>query len=148
MNVQGRMSVLLVFAPVLIAACSAVQLPPNTRTGKVADIVITEAGTAPLDVEVSMGDEVRFRNERTKTSYVFFFRDFRDELSCEQGFKPYWGTEEGAKIAPGDSASLCFNRSGTIGYRVQFDYTSFGGIGGTPGEISVPSGQHGAIVVK
>jgi len=149
MSISGRTGVLLVAAAVLISACSLFNtLPANTRTGKTYDIVITEEGAQPRDLVVEIGDEVRFRNERIKPAYVFFFRDFNDELSCQRGFTLFWGTEEEAKIAPGESASLCFNRPGTVGYKVQFEVTDFGGIGGTPGEITVPPGYPGAIIVK
>jgi len=148
MAINGRMIVLLVTV-LLISACSELGiLPTSSRSGKVYEILIMEEGPQPVDLVVGIGDEVRFRNERTKPSYVLFFRDFRDEMACERGFKMLWGTEEQAKIEPGDSASLCFNRTGTVGYKVQFDYTDFGGIGGTPGEINVPPGHPGAIIVK
>lgn len=149
MRINGRLGILAVSVAALINACSAITpLPKDTRSGKVYDLLIKEEGMQPIDVVVGIGDEVRFRNERRKPSYVFFFRDFVDELSCERGFKAFWGNEEGAKIAPGESASLCFNRTGTVGYRVQFEAMAFGGIGGTPGEIEVPPALAGAIVVK
>ena len=149
MTINTRRGVVLVSLAILVGACSIVSpLPTNTRTGKVYDILIKEEGLQPVDLVLGIGDEVRFRNERIKPSYVFFFRDFVDELSCEKGFKMFWGNEEGAKVAPRESASLCFNRTGTVGFRVQFEPMGFGGIGGTPGEIEVPPSLAGAIVVK
>jgi plastocyanin len=133
-------------AVVILNACSA--LPTNTRTGKVHDIMITEDDVQPRDIEVVIGDEVRFRNEKRQRAFVYFFKDFTDELSCQRGFSLFWGTEEQAKIAAGESASLCFARSGTVGYSVQSEITDFGGIGGTPGEITVPPSKSGAIIVK
>lgn len=149
MSIRGSIGALFITIGLLIGGCSVFKMmPTNTRTGKVYDILITEAGIEPRDPVIGMGDEVRFRNERTKPSYVFFFRDFIDELSCQRGFTLFWGTEEEAKIPPGESASLCFNRPGTVGYKVQFETTDFGGIGGSPGEITIPTGYHGAIIVK
>ena len=145
MNIT-RVSVVLVAVAILMSACS--RLPTSTRTGKVYDIIITEREVEPRDLVVGLGDEVRFRNEGIKPSYVFFFRDFVDELSCQRGFTLFWGTEEEAKIRPGESASLCFNRPGTVAYRVQWEPTAFGGIGGTPGEVDIPPAISGAIIVK
>jgi hypothetical protein len=129
-----------------LTACGT--LPTGTQSGKVYEIRITEEDIQPLDIVVGIGDEVRFRNERFKPAFVFFFRDYRDELSCQRGFTLFWGTEEEARIQSGDSASLCFARAGTVGYTVRFDVTTFGGIGGTPGEVNLPPGRSGAIIVK
>ena len=141
-----RWCALLLAALCAVTACAT--LPPNTRTGKIYDILITEDEIQPVDLVVGIGDEVRFRNEGFRPIYVFFFRDFLDELSCQRGFALFWGTEEEAKIEPAESASLCFARPGEVGFTVQSDVTRFGGIGGTPGEITVPSARSGAIVVK
>jgi hypothetical protein len=129
-----------------VSACST--LPTGTRTGKVYDILISDEDIQPIDLMVEIGDEVRFRNHRLKPVYVFFFRDYRDEVSCQRGFTLFWGTEEEAKIESAESASLCFGRPGTVGYTVRFDVTYFGGIGGTPGETNLPPGRSGAIIVK
>jgi plastocyanin len=131
---------------VSLSACGT--LPTGTQSGKVYEVRISEEAIQPLDIMVGLGDEVRFRNERLKPVFVFFFRDFRDELSCQRGFTLFWGTEEEAKIESGDSASLCFARAGTVGYTVRFDVATFGGIGGTPGETNLPPGRSGAIIVK
>lgn len=141
-----RWNVLALAMLCLVSACAT--LPPDTRTGNTFDILITEADIQPRDIVVQLGDEVRFRNERFKPVYVFFFMDFSDELSCQRGFSLFWGAEEEAKIEPAESASLCFARPGTVGFSVQFEVTDFGGIGGTPGEINVPAARSGAIVVK
>lgn len=132
----------------MVSLCACGTLPTGTQSGKVYEIHITEEDIQPLDITVELGDEVRFRNDRFKPVYVFFFRDFRDELSCQRGFTLFWGTEEEAKIQSGDSASLCFARSGTVGYTVRFDVTTIGGIGGTSGGINMPPGRSGAIIVK
>lgn len=141
-----KWSAMLLAGMLSVSACST--LPTGTRTGKVYDILISEEDIQPLDIVVEIGDEVRFRNQRLKPVFVFFFRDFSDEVSCQRGFTLFWGTEEEAKIESAESASLCFGRPGTIGYTVRFDVTSFGGIGGTPGEINLPPGRSGAIIVK
>jgi plastocyanin len=99
-------------------------------------------------VTVQVGDEIRFVNERRLPSYVSFFQDYHDELACRRGFKFMWGKEEGSQIAPGESASVCFSRSGTVGYKVQFESTKIGGVIGSPGDIIVPAGYPGAIIVE
>jgi hypothetical protein len=146
MTAKTGFGALLLAGMLSVSACST--LPTATRTGKVYDILISEEEIKPLDLVVEIGDEVRFRNERLKPAFVFFFRDFLDELSCQRGFTLFWGTEEEAKIESAGSASLCFGRPGTVGYTVQFDVTVFGGIGGTPGDTTVPPGRSGAIIVK
>lgn len=146
MTAKTGFGALLLAGLLMGSACTT--LPTNTRTGKIYDIMITEEDIRPLDLVVEIGDEVRFRNERLKPAFVFFFRDFTDELSCQRGFTLFWGTEEEAKIESAESASLCFGRPGTVGYTVRFDVTYFGGIGGTPGEINLPPGRSGAIIVK
>mgnify|MGYP001590939932 CR=1 FL=1 len=146
MTAKTGFGALLLAGLLMGSACTT--LPTNTRTGKIYDILITEEDIRPLDLVVEIGDEVRFRNERLKPAFVFFFRDFTDELSCQRGFTLFWGTEEEAVIESAGSASLCFGRPGTVGYTVRFDITHFGGIGGTPGDITVPPGRSGAIIVK
>jgi len=146
MTATVKLGATLLVGMLSVSACGT--LPTATRTGKVYDILISEEEIKPLDIEVEIGDEVRFRNERLKPAFVFFFRDFTDELSCQRGFTLFWGTEEEAVIESAGSASLCFGRPGTVGYTVRFDITHFGGIGGTPGDITVPPGRSGAIIVK
>jgi plastocyanin len=138
----------MVLLAALLASGACATLPAGTLTGKVYDIRITDEEVLPLDVVVEVGDEVRFHNERISPTYVSFFRDSRDELACKRGFTFSWGLQEAAKIESSESASLCFTRPGEVGYSVQFEVTNFGGIGGSPGEISVPPGRSGAIIVK
>jgi plastocyanin len=149
MRKQGLHLIRLMPACVLLVLGTGCQtLPTGTQTGKVHDILITEAGPEPRDVAVQIGDEIRFVNERRFPSYVTFFQDYRDELACRRGFKYVWGTEEGSQIAPGESASVCFSRTVTVGYKVQFEPTKIGGVIGSPGDIIVPPGYPGAIIVE
>ena len=109
----------------LLLACS--ELPPGGQTGRVAAVAVTDEGVAPQDVTVHPGDEVRIANHRSTPIWIYFNRDRRHELSCQRGFVYEWGVEESAKVAPGDSASLCFAGVGEYGYRVQFQETDRGG---------------------
>jgi hypothetical protein len=99
----------------------------------------------PKDQEVHPGDEVRWINRRSAPVWMYFENDLPNELSCERGFSYYWGTEEVAKIEPGQSVSLCFGRQETVGYSIQPQPTVHGGP--RLGDLNIPDATFGAIIV-
>jgi plastocyanin len=129
----------------LVAGCAG--LPTTTRTGKSAEVAITDHAVSPRDVVVQPGDEVRIVNRRSGPIWVYFnLEDHLNDLSCKRGFSFFLGVEESAKIKPNQSASLCFTKAGVYGYSVQAQPTNEGG--GTLGEITIPAAIPAAVVVE
>jgi hypothetical protein len=125
----------------LLAACS---LPATSRTGTVHEVIISDT-LHPRDLEVRPGDEVRWTNRGSAPVWMYFENDLPNELSCERGFSYYYGTEEFAKIEPGQSVSLCFGRQETVGYSVQRQPTVHGGA--RLADLNIPDATFGAIIV-
>jgi len=78
--------------------------------------------------------------------WVYFYRDFPGELSCQRGFSYYYGTEEFAKIEPSQSASLCFSGAGAVEYLVQRQPTDQGGF--DLGGINMTGAMPGVVLVR
>lgn len=131
----------------LAAGCAG--LPSSSRTGTVHDILILEDRITPQALKTAVGDEVRWVNRRLYPVWVYFMRDDLEEISCSRGFALFWATEEGAKIEPGQSVSVCFGHEDDVSYDVQDGPTVIrGSTAGEGGSFSIPPAFHGAIIVE
>lgn len=117
---------------ILIVGC-AMNLPPTSRSGATHDITI-EQELLPAAITAGIGDEVRFVNHRTADVKVVFLEGDLDKVSCQRGFRFMGMMRDSAKIAPGEAASVCFNKPGFYGFTVRM-------IESVPGGETIHSGK-------
>lgn len=127
-----HISKLLVIVSIfLIVGCAG--LPRTSRTGKIHDVKIAETLSAET-LKVSAGDEVRWINYRTDLASIEFTSGVIDSISCHNGFRTVFGKiKTSERLRPGDSASLCFSKTGVFKYNVRAVATVPGG------EIIIPA---------
>jgi len=106
-------------------------MPTITRTGEVKDITIRE-DVSPATVTANPGDEIRFINKRQGDARVIFLMPVEGELTCQRGFGGMMSggnkNQYTARLAPNDTASVCFKNPTEIKYVVR-------------AESSLPSGE-------
>jgi plastocyanin len=124
-----------VLGVILTVGC-AMNLPNTSRTGSIHDITI-EQEILPVEASANIGDEVRFVNHRTAAIKVIFLEGDLDKVSCQRGFRSMGMMREAAKIAPGDAASVCFNKPGFYSYTVRMTESVPGGEAIRSGSIQV-----------
>ena len=121
---------------VILGVGCAMGLPNTSRTGSIHDITI-EQEILPVEASANVGDEVRFVNHRTADVKVIFLEGDLDKVSCQRGFRSMGVMREAAKIAPGDAASVCFNKPGVYSYTVRMTESVPGGETIRSGSIQV-----------
>lgn len=94
----------------------------GVRTGKVQNIGIMDS-VNPDSLSVRAGDEVRWLNQRQHAVRVTFSEPLDGKVSCQGGFTKWLssGMESDVTLKANETASLCFNRLGTVKYRVTTD---------------------------
>lgn len=122
----------LVVGMILIVGC-AMNLPPTSRSGATHNVTI-EQELLPAETTAGIGDEVRFVNHRTADVKVIFLEGDLDKVSCQRGFRSMGVMRDSAKIAPGDAASVCFNKPGFYSFTVRM-------IESVPGGETIHSGR-------
>jgi plastocyanin len=97
-------------------------VPETSRTAVVHDVRISLTDIAPLELQVNVGDEVRFINDKTLPIRIILIEAGK-KIACNKGFKGI--IDQQADIKPGQYASFCFNKTGTVKYmaRDQADLT-------------------------
>jgi plastocyanin len=77
----------------------------------------------PHVMYVSPGEEVRWMNTSSNTVRIGFLnRRLLEDHHCQEGIVDLFGeVNDLITIAPGDSISLCFSRTGDLRYNVWFD---------------------------
>lgn len=139
--------VCLISMCLVLAACSNTpDLKHSTRTGKIFDIKVGEQ-IAPDQMQVRLGDEVRWINSRSEPINIVFVDNLKDRLSCQDGFITggwFKGMfSENATVPrittlqPNNHASLCFASSGTYTYNTRMDSVVPGGEKNLKGSIVV-----------
>jgi len=121
---------------VILGMGCAMSIPNTSRTGSIHDITI-EQEILPVEASANIGDEVRFVNHRTAAVKVIFLEGDLDKVSCQRGFRSMGVMREAAKIAPGDAASICFNKPGFYSYTVRITENVPGGETIRSGSIQV-----------
>jgi plastocyanin len=118
-------------------------LPAATRTGEVKNIVLRDDVTAQ-EIAVNPGDEIRWINEQTRIVQIVFSDLQPDrQLSCKNNIGGIFTPSNTARIAPNETASICFQHAGFFRYIVRMETgLTFGQIN-VPGliEVSVKSGE-------
>lgn len=91
----------------------------GVRTGMVQNIAITDQ-VNPDAMTVRAGDEVRWLNQRQYPVTVRFREPLDGKVSCQGGFGKFLSSDVDTTttLKAGESASLCFNRLGTVRYSV------------------------------
>lgn len=123
---------LMIGAVVLVTAgCAAIagtnRIADSSRTGAIHDVRFEERMT-PLELQVQIGDEVRWVNRRSTPVTVQFLGDALDNVTCQSGFSNLLRRQqESATIRANESASLCFGRVGTVTYNARMDSPVAGG---------------------
>jgi plastocyanin len=116
---HNAVSVGLVLTVALSAACGHTpsEAVRTVRTVEISDQV------NPHVMYASPGDEVRWTNARENAVRVGFL-DLRlmEDPRCQKGIVGLFGqVNDLVTIAPGESISLCFARTGDLRYNVWFD---------------------------
>jgi plastocyanin len=104
----------------LSAACGHTPSPEAGRTVRTVEI---SDEVKPQVMYASPGEEVRWMNARANAIRVGFL-DLRliENPQCESGIVNVFGqVNDLVTIAPGESISVCFNRTGDLRYNVWFD---------------------------
>ena len=128
----------------LLGLSGCENLAETSRSGNIHEIRFGEHLT-PAAIQVSVGDEVRWVNERTSPITVEFLENGLDDITCERGFSNLAGQRrEVTTIPPNGSASLCFGSNGTVTYNSRADTAVQGGQQIESGPIQVGSALLGS----
>jgi plastocyanin len=111
--------------------CASIQgtnsIADTTRTGTIHDVNFEERMT-PANLRVQPGDEVRWINQRSTSVTVEFLGDALADVTCQKGFSSLLRRQqETATLRPGESASLCFGKVGTLTYNARMESPVAGG---------------------
>jgi plastocyanin len=121
--------------PVLWTACS--DTSEIRRTGIVKNIVIGDEIT-PERLTVRAGDQVQWLNQRMDDVRVEFDKTVSEQISCNTGFRVMAGIgHDTARLARGQSASLCFTNVGPRRYVVRTDSSALSGEENLTGTVTV-----------
>ena len=124
---------ILLVALAISAACS---MPALTRTGQVQDVLIRES-LEPAQVTAKPGDEIRWVNRRRADVRLVFIDPIEGRVNCRRGLGGMFGSENSVKLAPDESASLCFATPGSIRYVVRAETAAPTGEANIPGTVHV-----------
>jgi plastocyanin len=104
----------------LSAACGHT---PSTETGRTVRTVEISQQVNPSVMYASPGEEVRWTNARENAVRVGFLNlRLLEDHRCQKGIVDLFGqVNDLVTIAPGESISLCFARTGDLRYNVWFD---------------------------
>ena len=115
-----HMSWCVAMALALLEACAHIPSPEAGRTVRTVEI---SDEVNPQIMYASPGEEVKWMNARANAVRVGFL-DLRliENHQCENGIVNLFGqVNDLVTIEPGESISLCFNRTGDLRYNVWFD---------------------------
>jgi plastocyanin len=125
---------ILILLSVVLAGCSTWSnkptVPETSRTAIVHDVRISLTDIEPAELRANVGDEIRFLNDKTQPIRVVLIEAGKS-IACNKGFN---GTiDQEADIKPGQYASFCFSKPGTVRYMAR-DQTAV-----TGGEVVLPA---------
>ena len=93
-------------------------LPHFSRSGEVREIAIRDQ-LSDAAVQVNMGDEIRWTNKLITPVRITFSDYVLNKLSCRSNFEGHFYSGADTDLQPNESASLCFDKPGTIRYVVR-----------------------------
>jgi len=96
---------------------------PSTDAGRSVRTVEISQQVNPRVMYASPGEEVRWTNARSNTVRIgFLSKRLLEDHRCQKGIVDLFGqVDDLVTIAPGESISLCFARTGDLQYNVWFD---------------------------
>lgn len=114
-----------------VGGCASIRgtgsIADTTRTGTIHTVNFEEHMT-PVNLYVQPGDEVRWVNQRSTPVTVEFLGDALENVTCQSGFSSLLRRQqETATIEPNESASLCFEKAGTVTYNARMESPVAGG---------------------
>jgi hypothetical protein len=113
-------TMLIVLSPLLALGAGCAQLPERTPAN-VHYIQIRDT-ISPMELYVSVGDQVRWQNLRGESVKIGLLPGVDlDKTSCEKGFRNFGVMEDFVTIKPRDYVSLCFVRPGLVRYNIWMD---------------------------
>jgi len=115
-----HLSVCCTMAIALSAACGHT---PSPNAHKIVRTVEISHQVTPRVMYASPGEEVRWTNARANAVRVGFLNlRLLEDHRCQKGIVDLFGqVNDLVTIAPGESISLCFARTGDLQYNVWFD---------------------------
>jgi hypothetical protein len=118
--IRAGIGLLILVAVCTLQACGhspASDSQVAVRTIRISDVV------KPSTVYARAGEEIRWENLRATPVRVGFLHGrLLEEVGCKKGVSSFFGdVDDAITIGPGDSASLCPLRSGTLQFNVWFD---------------------------
>ena len=105
----------LSLAVFVMAACQ--NLPRSTPDGDITTVTIGERSTSSA-LAVNTGDEIRWTNTSMGPVRIVFKERISSRVSCRRNFGGYFTGGLEAILAPNESASLCFGKSGDLHYTI------------------------------
>ena len=107
----------------IIAVSAACGPTPSNGTGRTVRTVEISHQVNPHVMYASPGEEVRWTNARSNAVRVGFLnKRLLEDHRCQNGIVDLFGqVNDLVTIAPGESISLCFARTGDLRYNVWFD---------------------------
>ncbi len=105
----------LTLAVLGMAACQ--NLPLSTPDGDITTVTIGERPTSSV-LAVNTGDEIRWTNTSMGPVRIVFKERITSRVSCRRNFGGYFTGGLEAILAPNESASLCFGKSGDLHYTI------------------------------
>ena len=96
---------------------------PSTDAGRSVRTVEISQQVNPRVMYASPGEEVRWTNARSNAVRIgFLSKRLLEDHRCQKGIVDLFGqVDDLVTIAPGESISLCFARTGDLQYNVWFD---------------------------
>ena len=117
-------------------------VPQTSRTAIVHDVHVGLTVIDPVDLEANVGDEVRFINDKTQPIRVILVEAGKS-IACNKGFNGL--IDQQADIKPGQYASFCYSKPGTMKYMARDQTAVTGGEVVLPGQIFVRTTTSKAI---
>jgi plastocyanin len=133
MDLKSRAFVACLLTTIAAGCSTGKDLAQSTRTGKIFDVRIGES-LSPKEIEVRLGDEVRWVNARNGSVRIVFVDSLQDKLACQKNFKTKTNT---ANISANDYASLCFMAPGAYTYNARMESPAPGGEVNAAGRVLV-----------
>jgi hypothetical protein len=117
-----RMGTLLILAlSPLLALSTGCSSSANRATSPIHYIQIRDT-ISPMDLYVSVGDQVRWQNLRGEPVKIGILPGVDlEKTSCEKGFRNFGVMDDFVTIKPREYVSLCFVRPGLVRYNVWLD---------------------------
>lgn len=142
MSKVWRQAGYLAVAAAFAAGCSAAPTErTSTMTGRIHDIHISDR-INPEEIQVHIGDEVRWVNARSAPIKVVFIDPLKEYVSCQNGFVTGRFSQDAratniTTIDANEFASLCFSAPGLYRYTARMESPLPGGEKNESGTVRV-----------